>query len=126
MTNSFLKLLLFPLISALLTSCVPIGERSELHFVADPSVRFEELIPDDVTYEFLRRNILIPKQCIRCHQGMRTEAGLLWWIVPGEVEESELFLSMEDGSMPPKRPATTRELEIVRKYIESLGPKKIL
>ncbi len=119
MTNIF-----FILLVLLFTSCVPIGKKSKLSFTPESLPQVEAVIPENVSYEFLKKEILTP-HCIKCHDRMGTEAGLAWWLVPGVVEESELFLAMEDGSMPPGRAATTRELEIVRRYVEQLKPRAV-
>ena len=101
----------------MLTSCLPMGTKTNLHFKKNPS--FEaEVVPDLVTFAFLKRKILAP-QCISCHKEMANENELnKWWVVEGNVEESDLYVWMKDGDMPPDRAATTYELEIVRRYIE--------
>lgn len=122
MANALRKLLSLGLLTLLSTACLPFGKKSNLAFKTHPLPETEEVIPETITYDYLRKHILGP-QCISCHEGMGQEAKLIsWWIVKGVPEESELFTWMEDGSMPPSRPATTRELEIVRRYIEQLKP----
>jgi len=119
MTNIFVMILFHALLTVILTSCLPFGSRPKLHFVPRPIPIEEEVVPDIVTFDYLKKKILAP-QCISCHKEMGDEKGLEWWIVEGNAEESDLYFWMKDGSMPPDRPASTRELEIVRRYIEQM------
>jgi hypothetical protein len=109
------------LLMTTLASCLPLGSKSGLNFQENPLPIEEEVVPDIVTFEYLKRKILAP-QCISCHKEMGTEKGLKWWIVDGNFEESDLYVWMKDGEMPPRPepPSTTRELEIVQRYIEQM------
>jgi hypothetical protein len=91
------------------------------------------LNPNAITFETIKNKILIPYQCLVCHASMKDEQKLLTpkRVVRGNAEESKLFQLLKNGSMPAKSPAhpevkgdplTTKDLEIVREYIDALKP----
>lgn len=74
-----------------------------------------------VSYAQLSQSILQPK-CFRCHVEFRQETGVRQQVVPGNPQESALFQMVENGTMPlGGPPLSTRELEIVRSYIEGIS-----
>jgi hypothetical protein len=120
-----MKLLLLLVTTGLLSGCLPFEGKSELAFTAKPIklTEGEEVDPDaPVTFELLKEKILIPK-CIVCHKGFADEKKVLKKVEPGNPEESELFQSVQDGSMPKDAPVlSSLELAMVRKYIADLKP----
>lgn len=119
MANRFFKFFTLALLLVSLTACLPFGGKSGLNFRENTIPIDEEIVPDVVSFDFLKRTVLTP-YCISCHAEMGDEKKLNFWIVKGNAEDSDLYFWMKDGEMPPERPATTRELEIVRRYIEQL------
>jgi hypothetical protein len=106
-------------ISLLLAACVP--KKGDLNYSLDGKVA-EEVTPITVpvTFEQIKNEILVPK-CLECHKWVRDEARVKRRIVPGIAEQSELFQSVESGEMPEDAaPLSTRELEMLRSYINSL------
>ena len=120
MTNRITGFLIFASMTVFFSSCL--GTKTDLIFEPVAQPESEALVPEQVSYDYLKKEVLTP-HCIKCHDRMGDQKLLEWWLVPGVPEESELLLAMEDGSMPPARAATTRELEIVRRYIEQLKPQ---
>lgn len=118
MPNIIWTIFILTLLPLSLTSCFRLSS-SELIFIDHTIPIQEEIVPDVVTFAYLKKKVLTP-YCISCHKEMGDETEIMWWIVPGSAEKSDLFFWMEEGSMPPERAATTRELEIVRRYIEQM------
>ncbi len=103
----------------ILSSCVKVG--------TDESSIFRSLELDltgPISFEDLKRNILEPKQCIRCHKAYATEEGLSEVVKEGKPEESELFSQLRSGLMPKDAPPlSSNNLEYVRLYILNLKQK---
>lgn len=108
---SLLSLLLFT------TSCLQVGT-DELSLF-----RSTELdLTGPIGFEDLKRNILEPKQCLRCHSDYATESGLSAVVKAGAPEESLLFTSVQTGQMPKDAPPlNSNNLEYVRLYILQLA-----
>jgi uracil-DNA glycosylase len=100
-----------------ITSCGPKMDRTDLVFkTKTPNISNLKV----VNFEDLKREVLVP-HCIGCHKRMDTEEGLARYIVPGQPEQSKLFLAIENGSMPKRaNPLSTEYLEFVRRYIENI------
>lgn len=73
-----------------------------------------------VSFEQLQTEVLGPK-CIKCHKGMKEEAGIQWGVVPGKPDESKIYKAMANGSMPKQiSPVTESELQLLYNYIKNL------
>lgn len=113
----------------LFASCLP--DESGLKFqVSAPQKPAQEAqtaeIPPEVSFEFLSQEILAPK-CITCHKGFTDEQKLLKHVKGNDPEISPLFESVKTGRMPKKAaPLNSRELEIVRTYIESIRIERLV
>jgi hypothetical protein len=103
------------------TSCLKVGTDEVSIF------RSSELdLTRAIGFEDLKRNILAPKQCLRCHSEYATEAGLAEVVKAGIPEESELYLQIRDGLMPKEAPPLSpNNLEYVRLYILQLKEKPV-
>lgn len=122
--KSFLFLFLF-----LLTSCLPDESGLKFH-VSEPQKPARETrtaeIPREVNFEFLSQEILTPK-CISCHKGFTDEQKILKHVKGNDPEISPLFDSVKTGRMPKKAaPLNSRELEIVRTYIEGIRIERLV
>lgn len=112
----------------LLTSCLP--DKSSLRF-EDTSPRVstqtdETEIPEEVDFATLSKEILVPK-CINCHKGFADETKVLKHVKENDPEISPLFQSVKTGRMPKKGPPLdSRELEIVRVYVESVRIERLV
>jgi hypothetical protein len=107
-----------------MTGCLPKMNKSELVFSESKFTQNQEtealLANEQVTYEDLKKAVLVP-YCVSCHKGFMDEKKLLKQVEAGNPDESELFISVRDGTMPEEGPAlSSTELEIVRRYIEGL------
>lgn len=99
-------------------ACVP--QKGKLQYSVDG--RLDELTPiqEPVSFQRLSSEILVPR-CAECHRSIVNEARVLRWVEPGNPDESLLFQVVESGEMPEdSAPLTTRELELVRAYIQGL------
>lgn len=106
-------------LSMLLISCVP--DKGKLTYSLDGRLN-EEITPITTppTFEQIKNDILVPR-CLECHKWVRDEARVRRKLVPGNAEESELFQVVESGEMPEDAPPLpTRELELIRSYINSI------
>ena len=116
---------IFLLFAFLSISCVPVGERSELHIEtlkpnSVTTLPVEEVGELKVDFLALKSKILQP-MCIKCHRAFNEEKGILKLVKAGKPDSSLLFQVVEDGSMPMgARVLTTAELELVRSYIMDL------
>ncbi|WPU66885.1 hypothetical protein [Peredibacter starrii] len=112
----------------LVASCLP--DRTSLRF-DDASPRLntqtrETEIPDEVDFKVLSEEILVPK-CISCHKGFTDETRILKHVKENDPEISPLFQSVKTGRMPKKAPPLeSRELEIVRRYVESVRIERVV
>lgn len=73
---------------------------------------------------------LLVKHCGTCHvKGSRGEFSMRTFddlmkhsggdaVVPGKPDQSEVIALIEDGSMPPRKKVPTKELKLIRKWIE--------
>jgi hypothetical protein len=79
------------------------------------------VVIETVSLTQLQNDILV--KCIDCHRWARTEAGIMSRVVPGDPDNSRLYLRTKDGSMPEGGPElSTRELEMIRVFITNLAP----
>lgn len=103
-------LLLLPLTMSLL-AC---GKREIKSGVTDPF---------PANFSQIRSTILMPR-CARCHSLVESRQLLLEkWVVPGDAMASELFESIDSGSMPPYgNKLLDEEVEAVRLWIEAGAP----
>ncbi len=107
---------LLPLI-VLLASCVP--SKGDLVYTLDGKPRVSPVQTEAVSFATIQTEILT--KCTECHKWAKTEDGIKKFIVPGNPEASELFQSVRSGEMPEDAPPlTTKELELLRGYINSL------
>lgn len=101
----------------LLVSCLP--DKGELIYSLDGKPAVSPVEVEPVSFATIQTEIL-PK-CTECHRWAKTEAGILKRVIPGNPEASKLFRSVESGDMPEDAPPlTTKELELLRGYINSL------
>lgn len=107
------RLLIFVFLIILGISCVKVGTDEVAIF------RTSELdLSGSISFLDLKRNILEPKQCLRCHSEYATEAGLLTAFTPGKPQESLLYTLLQSGEMPKDAPPlSSNNLEYVRLYI---------
>lgn len=60
-------------------------------------------------------------KCLRCHGEFKDEAGIAEIVIPKNADESELFIRVSEGSMPPRGPKLNEEeLGLFRNYINAL------
>jgi len=101
----------------LLSACVP--DKGNLVYSLDGKPRITPIQTEAVSFATIQTEILT--KCTECHRWAKTEEGVRRWIVPGNPEASELFRSVETGYMPEDGPPlSTKELELLRGYINSL------
>lgn len=84
-----------------------------------------QTIPSDPTFVSFTEmsEVFFANKCTNCHKGMKTEEGILEYIVPGDAEASPLYLSVKDDWMPKRGPVLTEEeKEVMRVYIDGLEP----
>lgn len=114
-------ILLFLCICSVILSC---GKREGFEFSEATNLGLDG--EKYLTFDDLKSRILIP-HCISCHKKSDTEDGIKNWFIPGQPENSKLYLVIKDGRMPKKAdPLPTSELEFVRKYIiDALEQKKL-
>ncbi len=105
------KLLLLLPMALSLTAC---GQREIKSGVTEPF---------PAKYSQIRSSILMPR-CGRCHSLVESRKLLLEkWVVPGDAMASELFESIDSGSMPPYgNKLLDEEVEAVRLWIEAGAP----
>jgi mono/diheme cytochrome c family protein len=74
-----------------------------------------------VSFETIKTTILVPK-CLGCHKKMGDEALLISkWVTPGDLENSKLYKSVANGSMPKKAdPLSSEEILNIANYIKSI------
>ena len=71
----------------------------------------------------IKANILAPK-CLECHRKMGDEAVLISkWVTPGNPENSKMYKSVLNGSMPKRADRLSdEEIAAIKSYILSLKP----
>lgn len=79
--------------------------------------------PFPAKFTHIRSTILMPR-CARCHGLVESRQLLLEkWVVPGDAMASELFESIDSGSMPPYgNKLLDEEVEAVRLWIDAGAP----
>jgi cytochrome c553 len=97
----------------------------------EPPVQVEPEEPELLTFEVLKREVLVP-HCQRCHNSETdTEENFVSWteffvtpmVIPGDAENSELYQMVLSGAMPKKAPKlSSDETNMIRDFINSLGP----
>jgi mono/diheme cytochrome c family protein len=105
-------------------SCLPSFDKTALNF-DDGSITLTPLVADGekVTFAILKEKLLQP-HCMSCHSRIGDEARLLDWVVPGKVEESDLYQVVKDGRMPKNGdPLDSRYLDLIQRYISDLEPE---
>jgi hypothetical protein len=136
----------------LLSSCLPSAGKSKLNFAtqslaatrnaestrrgpvnADPSTGTGTgtgtgTSTGTAAFEEIKKNILVPYNCLDCHRYMKEEAGFLTKVKPGDPDKSIVYLAVLNGDMPeviPHKPIKApqlvqSDLDLLRKYILSL------
>lgn len=100
------------LLTLLLAGCkVNIGTNESEQFKVIP-------ITGNVNFTALKSYIMDPS-CIRCHSWAGNESSVQQRISPGDPENSVLYQKIKDGSMPPSGALSTRQLELVARYIKA-------
>jgi hypothetical protein len=100
-----------------LVSCVP--SKGDLVYSLDGRSRVIPVETEAVSFATIQTEILT--KCTECHRWAKTEAGIKKYIIPGNPDGSEIFQSVRSGEMPEDAPPlTTKELELLRGYINSL------
>jgi len=113
------KLLLLTLFSQFFYSC---GKHESSLTFQDASTQLQVPVSQQVDFDLLKGQILTP-HCISCHSEAKTESGIGPWVTAGAPEDSSLYTTVKDGSMPKgMAPLSTADLEIIRGYIEQLTP----
>ncbi len=101
----------------LLVSCLP--DKGDLVYSLDGKPAVSPVEVEAVSFATIQTEILT--KCTDCHRWAKTEEGIRKKLVPGNAEASKLFRSVESGFMPEDAPPlTTKELELLRGYINSL------
>ena len=101
----------------LLSACVP--SKGELTYSLDGKPRISPVQTEAVSFATIQTEILT--KCTDCHRWAKSEEGVRKRVIPGDPEGSKLFRSVESGEMPEDAPPlSTRELELLRGYINSL------
>lgn len=73
-----------------------------------------------VTFETIKNEILVP-QCIRCHRGMDSEAGIAPYIDKEDPVNSKLLEVIESGFMPLRAPMLSENnIELLKEYLMGL------
>lgn len=73
-----------------------------------------------VTFETIKNEILVP-QCLRCHRGMDTEAGIAPYLDEEDPLNSKLLEVVESGFMPLRAPMLEEDkIQLLRDYLASL------
>lgn len=105
---------------ATLASCGIGDSKGPLSF----SVKVTEAVrSEDVDFAVLKKNVL-PK-CIGCHRDWTSEEIVNRFTRENLPEESRLYTTMRDGSMPKNSPAVSSEiLEIARSYVQNIQYKR--
>jgi mono/diheme cytochrome c family protein len=82
-----------------------------------------EIETPSVSFADINSNILVPK-CLGCHKKMGDEALLISkWVTPGDPENSKMYKSVLNGSMPKKAERLSdEEIAAIASYIKSLKP----
>ena len=93
-----------------------------------PAPKSEEVIPLDATYFSIKANILDPK-CVGCHNVQTPQGGVDLsnysqvsnFVDTDDPDESEIYLSALDGSMPPEpqHPLSNEELTVILQWISN-------
>lgn len=111
-----MKVLLLILLTSL-AACVP--DKGGLVYSLDGKPRLSPVQTEAVSFATIQSEILT--KCTECHRWAKSEDGIKKFIVPGNPDASELFQSVRSGEMPEDAPPlTTKELELLRGYINSL------
>jgi hypothetical protein len=98
-------------------SCVP--DKGALVYSIDGKPRTSPVETEAVSFSTIQTEILT--KCTECHRWAKSEAGIKKYIIPGNPDGSEIFQSVRSGEMPEEGPPlTTKELELLRGYINSL------
>lgn len=133
--NRFIFIICF----SLLSGCIYKGKKAPLNLTnTNDQIVNPVLLPQnaEVNYENLHKYILKPK-CISCHSGETPDGDVglssydeilnhpfYYVVVPGYPEESSLYQSVKDDSMPPEgRLLSQEEKNFLKKWIELNGPK---
>jgi hypothetical protein len=87
----------------------------------------------DIAPSFKQVAALLQARCLRCHSGdhpkgeldLTTNKGLLAGgasgpvIKPGQAKDSLLFQFVRDSKMPPKKPLTAAEVDLLRRWLDA-------
>jgi mono/diheme cytochrome c family protein len=92
---------------------------SSMKPVAEP----EPEVEITTTFADINKDILVPK-CLGCHKKMGDETLLISkWVTPGDPENSKMYKSVVNGSMPKKAERLSdKEIAAIASYIKSLKP----
>jgi mono/diheme cytochrome c family protein len=87
------------------------------------SMKPEAEVEIATTFAEINTNILAPK-CLDCHKKMGDETLLISkWVTPGDPENSRMYKSIVNGSMPKKAERLSdKEIQAIARYIKSLKP----
>lgn len=73
-----------------------------------------------VAFKELKSQLLEPYRCTNCHGWASKEVEVIKRIVPGNAEDSRIYILVKDGRMPIGSSAVpTKELEILEIYIKN-------
>jgi hypothetical protein len=105
------------LLLLLLTACIP--DKGKLTYSLDGKPVFSPIETDAVSFATIQTEILT--KCTECHRWAKTEEGVRKRVIPGNPDSSKLFRSVVSVEMPEDAPPlSTKELELLRGYINSL------
>jgi hypothetical protein len=105
------------LLTLLIASCVP--DKGQLVYSVDGKPRVTPVQTEAVSFATIQTEILT--KCTECHRWAKSEDGIKKKLIPGNPEGSKIFQSVQSGEMPEDAPPlTTKELELLRGYINSL------
>ena len=92
----------------------------------------EEVIPLEASYFSIKANIIDPK-CIDCHNSQTSQGSVdlssysrvMNYVDTDDPQDSELYLSTLDGSMPPEpqHPLSNEELTVILQWISNGAPE---
>lgn len=68
------------------------------------------------TFASLKSYVLTPN-CVGCHPGFATEAGLSFYVSAGNPSDSTLYTRTNSGSMPPSGKMSAAKIDLIRRYI---------
>lgn len=103
-----------------LVSCGIGDSKGPLNFAVKVN---EPIRSEDVDFAVLQKNVL-PK-CIGCHKGWTSEEVVNLFTRENRPDESRLYTTMKNGSMPKNSPPVSSELlEITRSYVQNIQYKR--